>query len=237
MEPWLSVVGGIGGHCWITLAKIALAFVLGGSIGLERESKGKPVGFKTCVIIAVASAMLTDISIQSAEHYAGISENIRSDPMRLAAQIISGVGFLGAGVILHRRDDAISGLTTAAIIWASAGVGIACGASFYLHAILMTLLLLLAIKIGPCLVLHPASHPLRGRITVRLILTDKAALPQVIAAVQQGRTSLDAISVRDRKNHKIEIVMKLMIRKGISVESLYEMLSAIEPVCAVAFEG
>lgn len=62
--------------------------------------------------------------------------NIRSDPMRLAAQIISGVGFLGAGVILHRHDDAISGLTTAAIVWASAGVGITCGAGFYFHAFL-----------------------------------------------------------------------------------------------------
>lgn len=74
--------------------------------------------------------MLTIVSIQSAEYYAEISMNIRSDPMRLAAQIISGVGFLGAGVILHRHDDAISGLTTAAIVWASAGVGITCGAGF-----------------------------------------------------------------------------------------------------------
>jgi len=237
MEQWITFIGGIGGHPWITLAKISLAFVLGGVIGLERESKGKPVGFKTCVIIAVASGLMTDISIQSAEYYAGISENIRSDPMRLAAQIISGVGFLGAGVILHRSDDAISGLTTAAIIWASAGVGIACGASFYLHALLMTVLLLLAIKISSYLFMYQASHPLQGRVTVRLILMDKAALPLVMEQVQQGKTSLDTISVRDRKNHKIELVMKLMIRRGRSVDELYGMFSSIESVYAVAFEG
>jgi putative Mg2+ transporter-C (MgtC) family protein len=69
-----------------------VAFILGGIIGLERI-KGKPVGFKTCVIISVASCVLTIVSIQSAEYYAEISANIRSDPMRLAAQIISGVGF------------------------------------------------------------------------------------------------------------------------------------------------
>ena len=97
-----------------TIIKISIAFILGGIIGPERESKGKPVGFKTCVILSVASCVLTVVSIQSAEYYAEISMNIRSDPMRLAAQIISGVGFLGAGVILHRHDDAISGLTTAA---------------------------------------------------------------------------------------------------------------------------
>ena len=105
-------------HGWfplLTIVKISIAFILGGIIGLERESKGKPVGFKTCVILSVASCVLTIVSIQSAEYYAEISMNIRSDPMRLAAQIISGVGFLGAGVILHRHDDAISGLTTAAI--------------------------------------------------------------------------------------------------------------------------
>ncbi len=79
-----------------TIIKISIAFILGGIIGLERESKGKPVGFKTCVILSVASCVLTVVSIQSAEYYAEISMNIRSDPMRLAAQIISGVGFLGA---------------------------------------------------------------------------------------------------------------------------------------------
>ena len=96
-------------HGWfplLTIVKISIAFILGGIIGLERESKGKPVGFKTCVILSVASCVLTIVSIQSAEYYAEISMNIRSDPMRLAAQIISGVGFLGAGVILHRHDDA-----------------------------------------------------------------------------------------------------------------------------------
>lgn len=140
MDLFIQFVGTIGPLSLSSIAKLLAAFVLGGLIGLERESKGKPVGFKTCVIIAVASCLLTIVSIQSAEYYANISDNIRSDPMRLAAQIISGVGFLGAGVILHRRDDAISGLTTAAIVWASAGVGIACGSGFYWHAIIVTIL-------------------------------------------------------------------------------------------------
>ena len=70
-------------HGWfplLTIVKISIAFILGGIIGLERESKGKPVGFKTCVILSVASCVLTIVSIQSAEYYAEISMNIRSDP-------------------------------------------------------------------------------------------------------------------------------------------------------------
>ena len=109
-------------HVFIFI-KILFAMVLGGIIGLERELKAKPVGVKTCMIIAVTTCVLTIVSIQSAEHYAQVSENIRTDPMRLAAQVISGIGFLGAGVILRKHNDAISGLTTAAIIWAAAGIG------------------------------------------------------------------------------------------------------------------
>ena len=79
-----------------------------------------------------------DVSIQAAEHYAQVSDNIRTDPMRLAAQVISGIGFLGAGVILHKKNDAISGLTTAAIIWAAAAIGVATGAGFIFDAIIAT---------------------------------------------------------------------------------------------------
>ena len=70
---------------------------------LRRELKHKPVGVKTCAIIAVTTCVLTIVSIQAAEHYAQVSDNIRTDPMRLAAQVISGIGFLGAGVILHKK--------------------------------------------------------------------------------------------------------------------------------------
>ena len=133
-------------HVFIFI-KILFAMVLGGVIGLERELKAKPVGVKTCMIIAVTTCVLTIVSIQSAEHYAQVSENIRTDPMRLAAQVISGIGFLGAGVILRKHNDAISGLTTAAIIWAAAGIGIASGAGFYFDALIATMMILVAIRL------------------------------------------------------------------------------------------
>ncbi|PJR58100.1 MgtC/SapB family protein [Raoultella sp. T31] len=236
MDRLLFLLGDLGPLSLETIAKIAAAFVLGGVIGLERESKGKPVGFKTCVIIAVASCVLTVVSIQSAEYYAEISVNIRSDPMRLAAQIISGVGFLGAGVILHRRDDAISGLTTAAIVWASAGVGIACGASFYLHALLATALFLLAIKISPYIVLLQVAHQHLGKVKVRLILNEKAGLPSLVARLNQQRNLIDAMTIRDIKKNKIEVNLKLTVRKRTTLHELYSMLRDIDHVSAVALE-
>jgi len=236
MDTMLLAMEKLGPLHLTTVIKIAAAFVLGGVIGLERESKGKPVGFKTCVIIAVASCVLTVVSIQSAEYYAEISVNIRSDPMRLAAQIISGVGFLGAGVILHRRDDAISGLTTAAIVWASAGIGIACGANFHWHALLATVLFLLAIKISPYIVLLQSRHQYLGRVKVRLILDEKEGLPPLMAQLTRQRNFIDAITIRDMKKNRIEVNLKLTVRKQTSLHKLYGMLRDINHVCFVALE-
>jgi len=236
MDNLVQLLNGVGPLHIATVGKIVAAFVLGGIIGLERESKGKPVGIKTCVIIAVASSLLTVVSIQSAEYYAGISDNIRSDPMRLAAQIISGVGFLGAGVILHRRDDAISGLTTAAIVWASAGVGIACGASFYLHAILGTALFLLAIKLSPHIALLQSRHQQLGRVKVRLILDEKAGLSSLMSQLNQRKNLIDAITIRDIKKNKIEVNLKLMVKNRTTLHELYSTLRTLDHVCSVALE-
>ncbi|HHY21972.1 MAG TPA: MgtC/SapB family protein, partial [Bacilli bacterium] len=112
------------------MIKLSIALLLGMSIGLERQLKHKPLGLKTSTIICVASCLVTIVSIQSFQYFATPEYN-SMDPMRLAAQIVSGVGFLGAGVILRRNNDVISGLTTAAMIWAASGLGIAVGAGFY----------------------------------------------------------------------------------------------------------
>src|SRR5690625_3949339 len=114
---------------WEMFVRLIVAAVLGLMIGLEREVKRKSLGLKTILVISIVSCLLTIVSIQSSYLFPG-TENaeIRMDPMRLAAQIVSGVGFLGAGVILRRGDDTVTGLTTAALVWGAAGIGIATGA-------------------------------------------------------------------------------------------------------------
>ncbi|HCD7134782.1 TPA: MgtC/SapB family protein [Escherichia coli] len=221
---------------FITLGKICVAFILGGIIGLERESKGKPVGFKTCVIISVASCVLTIVSIQSAEYYAEISMNIRSDPMRLAAQIISGVGFLGAGVILHRHDDAISGLTTAAIVWASAGVGITCGAGFYMHALVTTALFMIAIKLSYFVLFLQAKNQFPGKVKVHVTLDERSGLQGLIECINQQKNIIEAFTIRDVKKGRIEVNLKVVIRKKMTLPELYHSLSKLEHVCAIALE-
>uniref|UniRef100_UPI0005CAD667 MgtC/SapB family protein n=2 Tax=Enterobacteriaceae TaxID=543 RepID=UPI0005CAD667 len=158
------------------------------------------------------------------------------DPMRLAAQIISGVGFLGAGVILHRHDDAISGLTTAAIVWASAGVGITSGAGFYMHALLATGLFLLAIKLSYFVIFLQTKNQLPGKVKIRIILDEKSGLQTLVESINQQKNIIEAITIRDIKKGKIEVNLKVVIRKKMTLPELYNNLSTLEHVCAIALE-
>ena len=113
--------------------RLLLATALGGVIGFQRELSGKEAGLRTNMLICLGSALLTVLSIYA---FPG------SDPSRLAAGIAAGIGFIGAGVILHRTGGAVVGLTTAATIWAVAGIGIAAGAGKYLISVVATVLAL-----------------------------------------------------------------------------------------------
>lgn len=120
------------------LGRLVLAAGLGGLIGLEREIRGKPAGLRTNLLICMGATLLTDVSISVAGMGGGIASPNGAvgvgDPGRIAAQIVSGIGFLGAGTILQARGS-ITGLTTAATIWVVAAIGMAVGARAYVEAI------------------------------------------------------------------------------------------------------
>ncbi len=121
-----------------SLARLTLAAVLGGVIGLERELKRRPAGLRTNMFICFGSAMFTILSTELAGEW-GIG-----DHTRIAAQIIPGIGFIGAGSILHAKGS-VSGLTTAATLFVVASIGMATGGGLYLLAIFATMLLFLAL--------------------------------------------------------------------------------------------
>ncbi|MCK9525687.1 MAG: MgtC/SapB family protein [Limnochordia bacterium] len=121
--------------------RLILALVLGGLIGLERESMGRPAGFRTHILVSVGSAL---IMIMSA--YAFAESLLDYDPGRIAAQVVSGIGFLGAGTIM-REGANVRGLTTAASLWTVAGIGLAVGSGFYFAAVLATLLVVLTLVV------------------------------------------------------------------------------------------
>lgn len=125
--------------------RLLLSLLLGGLIGLERESHKRPAGFRTHILVCMGSTLVMLISIY------GFDELVRAtgmtrDPARLAAQVVSGIGFLGAGTIL-REGPTVKGLTTAASLWVVAGIGLAVGVGFYFAAGLTTILAVLTLVI------------------------------------------------------------------------------------------
>jgi len=109
--------------------RLIVAMTLGAIVGFERWHAGKPAGLRTNILISVGSALFTIISVFGFE----------GDPARIAAGVVTGIGFLGAGSIMHREAGSIEGITTAASIWAVAAVGVAVGAGLYLVAVVATI--------------------------------------------------------------------------------------------------
>lgn len=123
---------------WSIFIQLFIAALLGSFLGLERALAGKTAGLRTFALVSMGSALFVIISEMIGNDYLGVAA---FDPLRVASQIIVGIGFLGAGLIIF-KESKISGLTTAAGLWVSAGIGVAVGYKLYLIAIFVTILTL-----------------------------------------------------------------------------------------------
>jgi putative Mg2+ transporter-C (MgtC) family protein len=127
------------------LLRVALAAVLGGVLGLERELREREAGLRTHLLVAVGSALFTIVSAYGFREFLNSGASVvRADPTRIAAQIVTGIGFLGAGAII-RQGLSIRGLTTAATLWVVAAIGLAAGAGYYSAAVITTAVALIAL--------------------------------------------------------------------------------------------
>ncbi len=128
---------------WEGVLRIVIAMLLGAVIGLERERRRQPAGFRTHTVLALGSALLSMVSVFVPSVY-GTGVNV--DPSRIASQVVSGIGFLGAGAIL-RMGVSVKGLTTAASLWTTAGIGLAAGAGMYVLSLFSTAVLLVVLSL------------------------------------------------------------------------------------------
>jgi len=128
------------------LIRITVAAVLGGLIGLEREYRAKEAGFRTHFLVAMGSALFMVVSAYGFGE-AMVSDLHRWDVSRVAAQVVSGIGFIGAGTIIFRKsENVVVGLTTAAGLWVTAAIGLACGGGLYVLSVGSTLLVLFGLE-------------------------------------------------------------------------------------------
>ena len=124
------------------LIRLALATLVGGFIGLERGKQGRAAGMRTHILVCLGSALTVMIGL-----FINQTLKMSTDPMRIAAQVISGIGFLGVGTILTKGRFQITGLTTAAGLWATAAIGLSLGAGFYEGALIASLIAFLAVTL------------------------------------------------------------------------------------------
>ncbi len=130
---------------WVDmLLRLLMAAGLSMVIGYNREKMRKPAGIRTHLLVALGSACAMLISLELLMQYSKVG-NI--DPGRMAGQVITGIGFIGAGTIIRGQDELVKGLTTAASVWAVAGIGLACGAGFYLLAAMVTAVVLVSLAL------------------------------------------------------------------------------------------
>jgi putative Mg2+ transporter-C (MgtC) family protein len=184
------------------LLRIALAGVLGGLIGLERELREREAGLRTHLLVAVGAALFT-----IAGAYGFDSANV--DPTRVAAQIVTGIGFLGAGAII-RQGFSVRGLTTAATLWVVAAVGLAAGAGYYSGAVITTAVVLLALWPLRLVAYHMLRRlrPDEGRLLVEL--PAGTAPGNVIDEVTRAGVRISSIAVAqegDRRRLELDVVL------------------------------
>ena len=214
------------------LAKLGISAVLGLIIGLERELKRKPVGLKTSLVISIVSCLLTIVSIESAYIFPGNDDvNITMDPLRLAAQIVSGIGFLGAGVILRRGNDSISGLTTAAMIWGAAGIGIAVGIGFFMEAVAGVILLIISVEFVPYLMGVIGIKKLREReILIRLHVKDRSQIAEVISLIKKEKYKIKNIRIKDVSEGDYLIQAMIIVDYKEKTTDVYYTVAKIEGI-------
>src|SRR5690625_4931814 len=194
--------------------------------------KRKSLGLKTILVISIVSCLLTIVSIQSAYIFpASEFAEIRMDPLRLAAQIVSGVGFLGAGVILRRQDDTVSGLTTAAIVWGAAGIGIATGAGFYIEAVAGVTLLLFSVELVPLIIRKMGFQKLHIKERhLKIVLDNKEFIESAIQDIETHVLNIDNVHIKDLSDGSFLVALLIIIEESQTTPDLYQKIAAINTI-------
>ncbi|MFC0188721.1 MgtC/SapB family protein [Fictibacillus aquaticus] len=221
----------------LVLVKLGISAFLGLIIGIERELKNKPVGLKTSLVISISSCLLTIVSIESADRFSEMTDRTMMDPLRLAAQIVSGIGFLGAGVILRRSNDVISGLTTAAMIWGASGLGIAAGAGFYMEAAAGALLILISVELIPLIMKWIGPRALRNvDIRLKLVVREEADMTNLIKKVNEQNVRITNVRIKDLDSGLRKMELAAAIYEKRYTTDLYYDIKRIDGIQTVEIE-
>ncbi len=207
------------------LLRIGLSCVLGLMIGHERKNRNKSAGIRTHAIVALGAALIMIVSKY------GFSDVDSYDAARVAAQVVSGVGFLGAGVIFV-RNNLVSGLTTAAGIWATAGVGLAMGAGLYVIGIVSAVMVVLVQEL-----MHRIDYFARVAScgTIRMTIAKKTgAVKRMEEYLENRKIDIASVKVHKNKKDEIKVEFEVIYPPGMDKAGLFSQLAENDDVVSIS---
>lgn len=209
--------------------RIVLAAALGGAIGLERELREREAGLRTHLLVSVGAAVFTLVSAYGfADFRYGLDTGLTLDPTRIAAQIVTGIGFLGAGAII-RQGLSIRGLTTAATLWVVAAIGLASGAGYYSAAVVGTAIVLFSLWPLRLFAYHVVLRlrPELGRLAVTLPPGTSAA--PLLEELERAGVRIDALQIDESDTQRV-VVAEIHVPERVQGAELVDRVRELEGV-------
>lgn len=231
-EIWQTVLDDINSvevNTTSSVFKLMLSLVLGSIVGFERKRKGQSAGLRTFALISMGATLAMLLSIYVPQEYLGLKNG---DPGRIAAQVISGIGFLGAGAIIQMKGS-VKGLTTAAGIWMVATLGLAVGVGMYLVSIIATALILFILVQLERIEHHinMGSESRIIRLKIASIVTDMSPYRRLM---KQNRVHLSNIYVEyDYEADITRLNLVVLVKENVDLISLFERLRQVNPTQSI----
>ena len=203
--------------------RVFVAALLGGIIGFEREYRAKEAGLRTHFLVAMGSALFMILSQFGFESQLGMP-TISLDPSRIASQVVTGIGFIGAGTIIFQKH-VIKGLTTAAGLWVTSAIGLTCGSGMYLLAVTATLLVLLCLETIYFVLLRFGSR----NISVTISTAERENINRVINRLRKDNVSMDSYEMK-KQNGLYTVSMELKVKRNNYRNQIIEFMDKFDGV-------
>jgi len=207
------------------LLRIFLAMILGMLIGNERKNRMKSAGMRTHALVALGSALMMVVSKY------GFADTVQGDGARLAAQVVSGVGFLGAGMIFVRHN-LVSGLTTAAGVWTTAGIGLTIGAGMYFVGVLSAVMMVLMQNISHRIPYF--SNVAAGGLIRMTIQKRSGAVEEIEQLLTSHKIEIQSLQIQKTEKEKIKLEFEVIYPRKMDKPALFCMLAERDDILSVS---
>lgn len=200
-------------HEWDMIVRLLLAAFLGGIVGIERGSGDRPAGFRTHILVCAGSALIMLVSMYGYDEYyvAGGPQPTTRDSARIAAQVVSGIGFLGAGTIMH-EGVTVRGLTTAASLWMISAIGLAAGAGMYVLSVVSTVVMMVTLVTFHSWEKRFAGNSRNARRFIRIVAANEPGLiTNITAYLTENGVKVRTLNVKNN-SRKNEVVLELYLK-------------------------